>query len=54
VMCNFGSGAVEFEKPAKFSLVLASRTGIEVRGSKVTLPPDSLVILSGEENRPVV
>jgi len=54
VMCNLGSGAVELENTAKFSMVLASRTGAEVKGSKVVLPPDSLVILSGGTNLPVV
>lgn len=54
VMCNLGPGAVELENPAKFALILASRVGIEARGGKVLLPSDSLAILSGEENRPVV
>ena len=54
VMCNLGSGAVEFENTEKLSMVLASRTGVEVRESKVVLPSDSLVILSGETKLPVV
>jgi maltooligosyltrehalose trehalohydrolase len=54
VICNLGSGAVELENTEKLSMVLASRTGVEVRGSKVVLPSDSLVILSGETKLPVV
>jgi maltooligosyltrehalose trehalohydrolase len=54
VMCNLGSAAVELENLAKFALVLASREGVEARGDKILLPPDSLAILSGEGNRPVV
>jgi len=54
VMCNLGSGAVEFENTEKLSMVLASRTGVEVRENKVVLPSDSLVILSGETKLPVV
>lgn len=48
VMCNLGMSPVALENSAKFSPVLASRGGIEVRGSEVVLPSDSLVILSNE------
>ena len=48
VMCNLGMSSVALENSAKFSPVLVSRAGIEVRRSEVVLPPDSLVIFSGE------
>jgi maltooligosyltrehalose trehalohydrolase len=54
VMCNLGTEPVELESSAKFLPVLTSRQGIEVRGSKVVLPSDRLVVLSGEKGRPVV
>jgi maltooligosyltrehalose trehalohydrolase len=54
VMCNLGTGPVELEISTKSSLVLASRDGVEVRGSKVALPSDSLVILSGEKDQMIV
>ncbi len=54
VMCNLGTEPVELESSVKFSPVLVSRDGIDVRGSKVVLPPDSLVVLSGEKDGLVV
>jgi maltooligosyltrehalose trehalohydrolase len=48
VMCNLGDKAVEFEIPAGFSLVLASRRDVAATGEKVVLPPDALAIVSGE------
>jgi maltooligosyltrehalose trehalohydrolase len=49
VMCNLGTETVKLENPRQFPLLLASREGIET-GAKVTLPPDTLTILSGEKN----
>jgi maltooligosyltrehalose trehalohydrolase len=54
VICNLGKEPVTLEITMKLSPVLASRDGVEVKGSRVVLPSDSLVILSGEKDRPVV
>jgi len=48
VICNLGAEQVEFENTAKFSLLFASREGVAMAEGKVTLPPDSLAILSSE------
>lgn len=50
VMCNLGPEPVELENPACLPLFLTSHDGIEIRGECVFLPPDSLAILSGEED----
>ena len=50
VMCNLGTETVTLENPRQSPLLLASREGIET-GAKVTLPPDTLTILSGEKNQ---
>jgi maltooligosyltrehalose trehalohydrolase len=54
VMCNLGPAPVELENPKGLSLVLASRAGIQVGGGRVVLPPDTLIVLSGEANEPGV
>jgi maltooligosyltrehalose trehalohydrolase len=54
VMCNLGTEPVELESSKEFSPVLASRDGIEVTGTKVVLPSDSLLILSSKKDYPVV
>jgi hypothetical protein len=51
MMCNLGEAPVELENPGQYPLLLASRDGIEVRGEKVLLPPDSAAILSCEKIR---
>lgn len=48
VMCNLGTKPVELENSTLLPLLLASHDGIETRGEKVLLPPDSLAILSSE------
>jgi maltooligosyltrehalose trehalohydrolase len=48
VFCNLGSAAVEFRKPERTSLVLASRGDVAVAEGKIMLPPDTLAILSEE------
>jgi len=48
VFCNLGSAAVEFRKPERTSLVLASRGDVVVAEGKIMLPPDTLAILSEE------
>jgi maltooligosyltrehalose trehalohydrolase len=53
VVCNLGSEAAEFDNPAKSPLVLVSRDEISVSGVKVTLPPDSVAIFSGENHATV-
>jgi maltooligosyltrehalose trehalohydrolase len=45
VICNLGANTAEFPNKDGYAIALASRKGIEVAGDKVTLPPDSLVIL---------
>jgi maltooligosyltrehalose trehalohydrolase len=51
MMCNLGEAPVELENPGQYPLLLASRDGIEVRGEKVLLPPDSAAIFSCEKIR---
>jgi maltooligosyltrehalose trehalohydrolase len=48
VMCNIGTEPAELENSRRLPLVLASRAGVEVVGDRVVLPPDTLVVLSGE------
>ena len=50
VMCNLGAENVDFENPADFPLLLASRSGLQVGQSKVTVPSDTLAIVSGEKS----
>jgi maltooligosyltrehalose trehalohydrolase len=51
MLCNLGEAPVELENPGQYPLLLASRDGIEVRGEKVLLPPDSAAIFSCEKIR---
>jgi len=48
VLANLGPEEVVFDVPEEYRVALASRTEMQADGGKVTLPPDSLVILSGE------
>jgi maltooligosyltrehalose trehalohydrolase len=48
VMCNLGTEPAELENSRRLPLVLASREGVEVSGDRVVLPPDTLIVLSGE------
>jgi maltooligosyltrehalose trehalohydrolase len=50
VMCNFGTEPVELENSHQLRLALASRADVSVAGDRVLLPPDTLVVLSGEKN----
>jgi maltooligosyltrehalose trehalohydrolase len=54
VMCNLGTEQVELENARRLPLLLASRDDVGAEGGVVTLPPDTLAILSGEKNRQVV
>jgi maltooligosyltrehalose trehalohydrolase len=51
VMCNLGAQAVELENPKGFPLLLASRADVGVAGTRVSLPPDTLAILSSEKSQ---
>jgi maltooligosyltrehalose trehalohydrolase len=46
VMCNLGESPLELQSSSITSSVLASHPSVSVKGDKVLLPPDSLVILS--------
>jgi maltooligosyltrehalose trehalohydrolase len=48
VFSNLGIAPVEFRKPERASLVLASRGDVVVVEGKIMLPPDTLAIFSGE------
>jgi len=48
VLCNLGSEDASFDVPPGHALLLASSSKIGLIGGKVTLPPDSLAIVSGE------
>jgi maltooligosyltrehalose trehalohydrolase len=48
VMLNLGEGPVCFDVPGEFHLALASREGIAIAEGKVSLPPDTLVVVSCE------
>jgi len=48
VMLNLGSGPVSFDVAEGFHLALASRDSIAIAEGKVSLPPDTLVVLSCE------
>jgi maltooligosyltrehalose trehalohydrolase len=48
VLCNLGDEAVELDNPAGLPMVLGSRTDVRVGERKISLPPNTLAILSGE------
>jgi maltooligosyltrehalose trehalohydrolase len=48
VMCNLGSEPADLENSRRLPLLLASREGVEVAGDRVVLPPETLIVLSGE------
>jgi maltooligosyltrehalose trehalohydrolase len=48
VLWNLGTDPVELKNPEKLTLRLSSHDGITVTDDTVTLPPDSLAVLSGE------
>jgi maltooligosyltrehalose trehalohydrolase len=48
VLCNLGDEAVEFDNPAGLPLLLASRADVRAGERKISLPPNTLAILSGE------
>jgi maltooligosyltrehalose trehalohydrolase len=50
VMCNLGISPVELENSRQLPLLLGSRADVEVAADKVVLPPDTLVVLSGEKS----
>ena len=51
VMCNFGSQPAEVAHYREFPVLLASRSGVEIEGGSVHLPPESVAILSGEQSQ---
>jgi maltooligosyltrehalose trehalohydrolase len=54
VVCNLGGERMEFENPAHLPLVMASRADVRATKSAVTVPPDTLAILSTEKASQVV
>ena len=48
VLCNLGDEAAELDNAARLPLLLASRPDVRAVEAKVTLPPYTLAILSGE------
>jgi maltooligosyltrehalose trehalohydrolase len=54
VVCNLGGERMEFENPAHLPLVMASRADVRATKSVVTVPPDTLAILSTEKASQVV
>jgi maltooligosyltrehalose trehalohydrolase len=51
VMCNLGPEPVELENSRRLPLLLASRGDVKTVEGRVTLPPDTLVILSDEKSQ---
>lgn len=51
VMGNLGTEAVELHNPRRLPLLLASRADVEVVGDRVSLPANTLAILTGEKNQ---
>ena len=49
VMCNMGAEAVDFDNPDQFPLLHVSRSDVRAGESKVTLPPNTLAIVSGDK-----
>jgi maltooligosyltrehalose trehalohydrolase len=54
VVCNLGGERMEFENPKHLPLVMASRADVRATKSVVTIPPDTLAILSTEKASQVV
>ena len=48
VLANLGSKSVDLDVPERYRLAACSRPGVDPRAGKITLPPDTLAILSGE------
>ena len=51
VMGNLGTQAVELDNPRRLPLLLASRADVEVVGDRVSLPANTLAILTSEKNQ---
>jgi maltooligosyltrehalose trehalohydrolase len=49
VLCNLGDAPATFDNPGNFPLLLSSKPNHYVGDLKITLEPDSVVILSGEK-----
>jgi maltooligosyltrehalose trehalohydrolase len=48
VLANLGGEAASFDVPEGFRVALCSRVGVTADGGKISLPPDTLVVLSCE------
>jgi hypothetical protein len=48
-MCNLGDATIELDNPGRFRLRLASHSDVRALETKVTLPPNTLAIVSGEQ-----
>jgi len=51
VMCNLGDEQVELDNPGRLALLLVSRADVQRLEDRIVLPPDTLVVLSGEKSR---
>ena len=50
VLCNLGDATIELDNPGRLPLRLASHPDVRTHETKVTLPPDTLAIVSAEED----
>jgi len=48
ILCNLGNAPVEWPHPEEHRLLLASRSSISMTATGITVPPDTLAILSSE------
>jgi maltooligosyltrehalose trehalohydrolase len=48
VLCNLGDEAVSFDVSEGFRIALTSRDGVRRAGEKISLPPETLAVLSSE------
>jgi len=48
VVLNLGEAPASFEVPEGFRVALASRDGMGAVAGKISLPPDTLAVLSSE------
>ncbi len=49
IACNLGDETIEVENPGRLALLAASRDDVVWHDAMVTLPPDTLAILTGEK-----
>ena len=49
IITNLGSNSAEFDVPAEYRVLAQSNSGIAVNEGKISLPGNSLAILSNED-----